>query len=138
MYLRNSFRYILTILVATLVLGCSDNSDSPASFNVRVFGVDEEGSPVELVFLTWGYGTPQSPEGTTEVLCGTVENEETCTALDVGFEAQGEIWIRAVSPLPSSDPFCFYSISGESRMIATPNQPQNVIIILDQFSGICS
>ena len=135
---RNIFRYIFMILVATLILSCSDSSDSVDGFNVRVFGVDEEGNAVELALLTWGYGTHQSPEGTTEVLCGTVENEQTCAALDVGFEAQGEIWIRAVSPLPSSDPFCFYSISGESRMIAAPGRAQNMTIVLDQSSGICT
>jgi hypothetical protein len=130
---------LVCLLTAVSILGCSHSSDSAANFNVRVFAVDGEGKEVELGSLYWGFGSPESPEGTTEILCGTIEDPQTCSYLDIGFEAQGLIWLWAISPVPNLNPdsTCFLDISGRMVIDADPSQQQSVTIVLDEPGGGC-
>lgn len=129
---------LFVALAVTLLFGCSDSSDNQDNFNVRVFGVDAEGNAVDLASLYWGFGTFEFPEGRTSIFCNAEDFNEGCTSLDIGFEAQGGIWIEALSPLPGTDPQCVFWLSGESQINADPSQRQVVTIVVEKPNGICS
>lgn len=120
------------------LIGCSDGADVVENYNVRVSGTDTDGRAVGLLFLNWGYGDAYTPEGTTEVLCDPTNLDRTCEALDIGFEAQGRIWIQALSPQKSDDPECSFWIEGAASFNAQPSDQQLLNIQLTEFGGVCA
>jgi len=131
----------LYLAILLSLAGCSDDNNDGATFNIRVSAVDGNGANVDLAYLVWGYGTSESPEGRVLMFCDGDNFNQACDSLDIGFEAQGEIWIEALSPLPGDDPECVLGYTGGTRIDANPSEAQRVIVTIHQDkgpAGICA
>ena len=108
---------------------------SPA-YNVRVNALDSGGEPVDISTVYWGWGTRDFPEGGGGTSCNALDADLTCMHLDLGFEAQGDIWVAAFSPLPSVEN-CHYNVSGDVRIEADPTVEQSLTLRLLEVNETC-